>query len=185
MKYPEQYKTELLNAIQGINLDGVNEAIEMFREARARGGRIFICASGPRANAAAYLLRDTLKGSGLTQQYRFRIFVLNDDRAGAGSTEDSVRELTFTEQLKNIAEHGDVLVAISPSANAPDVVNAIEFGNRVGCLSISITGRNGGKLASISNLAILIPASHQGSVEDAHMVICHIIGDYFVNLGKG
>lgn len=183
MKYPEQYRTELLNAIQGIDLDGVSEAIEVFREARAHGNRIFICGSGNRA-AAAHLLCDMVKRSSLTRSARFRILVLSDELPEV-STQELARDRVFVEQLKNTAEHGDVVVAISPSGNSADVVRAFEYANRIGCRTISITGRDGGKLATMSTVAILVPASHPGSVEDAHMVVCHMIGYYFVNLDKG
>ena len=45
MQYPEQYRAEVLNAIQGLDLEGVSGAIDVFREARARGRCIFVCGS--------------------------------------------------------------------------------------------------------------------------------------------
>jgi D-sedoheptulose 7-phosphate isomerase len=185
MRYPEQYRTELLNAIQGIDLDGVNEAIEIFREVRAHGNRIFVCGSGPRAAAAAHLLCDMVRRASLTRSSRSRILVLSDEQPDVSPGHDLAHDRVFVEQLKNIAEHGDVVVAISASGNAADVLRAFEFANRIGCRTISITGQDGGKLAGISTVAILVPASHPGSVEDAHMVVCHMIGYYFVNYDKG
>ena len=46
MQYPEQYRAEVLSAIQGLDLEGVSGAIDVFREARAQGRCIFVCGSG-------------------------------------------------------------------------------------------------------------------------------------------
>ena len=184
MKYPEQYRSEVLNAIQGIDLDGVNGAIEIFREARARGKCIFVCGSGNRAWSAAHLLCDIVKRSNLTRSARFRIVALSEELPEMSLSQNLAHDRVFVEQLKNIAEPDDVVVAISPSGNAADVLRAFEHANRIGCRTISMTGRDGGKLAAMSNIAILIPASHAGSVEDAQMVVCHMIGSYFVNFDK-
>ena len=181
MKYPEEYRTELLNAIQGIDLDRVSETIEAFREARAHGKRIFVCGSGSRAAAAARLLCDTVRSASLTRSARFRILALSEELPEVNAAQDRV----FVEQLKSVAEHGDVVVAISAWGNSADVLRAMEFANRIGCRTISITGKDGGKLAGMSSIAILVPASHLGSVEDSHAVVCHMIGYYFVNFDQG
>jgi D-sedoheptulose 7-phosphate isomerase len=51
----------------------------------------------------------------------------------------------------------------------------------IGCRTIAVTGSDGGKLAEIAELNIQVPVTHQGSIEDAHVIICHMIGYYFVD----
>ena len=62
MGYPEQYRAEVLNAIQGLDLDRVSGAIDVLREARARGRCIFVCGSGKNASAAGRLLCEMVRG---------------------------------------------------------------------------------------------------------------------------
>ena len=45
----------------------------------------------------------------------------------------------FVEQLKNFASEGDVVLAISGSGNSPNVVNALEYANSIGCETIALT----------------------------------------------
>src|SRR5262249_25318769 len=78
MNYPEQYRAELLSAIQRMDLNGVSAAIEVFREARAQGHRIFVCGSG-RSAVASHLLCEMVKGSTLTRASKFRIFALTGE----------------------------------------------------------------------------------------------------------
>ncbi len=72
------------------------------------------------------------------------------------------------------------MLAISGSGNSPNVVRAIEYGNQAGCKTIALTGRDGGKLGPFAQLNIQVPVQHMGRIEDAHMIICHMIAYQFM-----
>ena len=59
-------------------------------------------------------------------------------------------ECVFAEQLKNFAEPDDLVLAISGSGNSPNVLRAIEYANSIGCRTIALTGRDGGKLGPMA-----------------------------------
>jgi len=61
------------------------------------------------------------------------------------------------------------------------VVLAMDYANSIGCRTIALTGRDGGKLGPKAQLNIQIPVPHMGRIEDAHMNICHMIGYYFMD----
>jgi D-sedoheptulose 7-phosphate isomerase len=86
----------------------------------------------------------------------------------------------FTEQLKNFAERDDILIAISGSGNSPNVVKAVEYANSVGCKTIALTGRDGGKLGSIAQVEVRVKTPHMGRIEDAHLIVCHMMCYYFM-----
>jgi D-sedoheptulose 7-phosphate isomerase len=86
----------------------------------------------------------------------------------------------FAEQLKNFARAGDVVMAISGSGNSPNVVCALEYANSIGCRTLALTGRNGGKLGPLAKLNLQVPVPHMGRIEDAHMIICHMIAYHFM-----
>ncbi len=182
MSYPAQYKAEVLNAIDGIDLRRVDEVIRIFKEARSQGWRIFVCADGAGANAAAHLLCDAVRRVSFNRADRFRVLALEDQvpRTLPGS-EDLARERSLVEQLKNFAEPGDVVVAITLSGDSLSSVRAIEYARWIGCATISIAGFSGGRLASLADVSIHVSATHPGSVEDAQSIICHMIGCYFLD----
>ena len=74
-------------------------------------------------------------------------------------------------------------MAISGSGNSPNVLRAIEYANEVGCRTIALTGRDGGKLGPLAQLNIQVAGPHMGRIEEAHMVVCHMIGYYFMGTG--
>jgi D-sedoheptulose 7-phosphate isomerase len=89
-------------------------------------------------------------------------------------------DYVFVEQLRNFARAGDVFMAISGSGNSPNVLRAMEYADSVGCKTIALTGRDGGKLGPMAQLNIQVAAPHMGRIEDAHLVVCHMICYYFM-----
>jgi D-sedoheptulose 7-phosphate isomerase len=185
MDYPEQYKAQILSAIQSIDLVKVNQVIQVFKGARAHGRRIFVCGNGGIDSVVAQLLCDLVKGARSSRAPRFRIAALSDQLPNVSRESDKLTaDSVFVEQLKNFAEPEDVVMGICPTGNAPNVVNAIEYASWIGCRTIGVTGYDGGKVGRLADLNVQVPVTHAGGVEDAHVIICHMIGHYFVDLER-
>ena len=181
MDFPQLYKHELLKAIETIDLEKVGQAIEMLAEARDAGRQIFVCGNGGSASTASHFATDLLKGASYGRATRFRILALNDSLPTITAYSNDVSyECVFAEQLKNFAEPGDIVMAFSSSGNSPNVLRAVEYGNSMGCRTIALTGRDGGKLGPLAHLNIQVGHPHTGRIEDLHMVVMHMIGYYFM-----
>jgi D-sedoheptulose 7-phosphate isomerase len=185
MDYPAQYKLHVVNAIHSVDLGKVSQIIQIFKGARTHGRRIFVCGDGGSDSMASQFLCDMVKRASFNRSSRFRILAFTDDLArGAAAGENPETDRVFVEQLKNFAEPEDVVMGICTSGNSPAVVNALEYAKWIGCQTIGITGYDGGDVERLSELAIVVPVAHLGSVEDVHMIICHMIGYYFVDFEK-
>jgi D-sedoheptulose 7-phosphate isomerase len=181
MTFPESYRASMLEAIQTIDIEKVNRAIEWFRDARAEGRRIFVCGNGGSASTASHFACDVVKGASFGRPSRFRIMSLTDQLATLTAYANDVGyDSVFVEQLKNFAEPGDLFMAISGSGNSPNVLRAMEYADAAGCKTIALTGRDGGKLAPMAQLSIQVPVAHMGRIEEAHMVVCHMIAYCFM-----
>jgi len=181
MSYPEQYRSKLLDALQGLPLEKVEEAIGILARAREQGRSIFVCGNGGSAATASHFVCDMVKGASYGRARRFRIQALSDPLPTLMAYANDVSyDHVFVEQLKNFAGGGDVLVALSGSGNSPNVLRAVEYANSIGCYTIGLSGGDGGQLAALTRLSIQVPAPHMGRIEDAHLVICHMIGYYFM-----
>jgi D-sedoheptulose 7-phosphate isomerase len=89
-------------------------------------------------------------------------------------------EVIFAEQLRNLGQPGDVLLAISGSGNSPNILEAVKVAREIGIEVIGWTGFGGGKLAGLSDLAIVADSHHMGRVEDVHTILMHLICYYFM-----
>jgi len=180
--FPQVYKQDLLRAIDAIDLGKVSQAIEILREARDHGRAIFICGNGGSASTASHFVCDMLKGASYQRERRFRIMALTDSLPTITAySNDVCYDCVFAEQLKNFAQPGDVVMAISGSGNSPNVLRAIEYAGSIGCRTIALTGRDGGKLAPLAQLNIQVSNPHMGRIEDGHMIAAHMICYYFMD----
>jgi D-sedoheptulose 7-phosphate isomerase len=176
MSFTAEYKTELFEAIQKIDTAKVDRAVEWFREVLAADRHVFVCGNGGSGSTASHFVCDILKGASFNRDKRFRILSLCDSMPTLTAYSNDVDyDSAFTEQLKNYAREGDLVMAVSGSGNSPSVVKAIEYANSAGCKTIVLTGRDGGKLGQLGQLNIQVPVQHMGRIEDAHLVICHMI----------
>jgi len=181
MSFPESYKHALLKTIETIDLKQVEHAIEWFQEARAAGRQIFVCGNGGSAATASHFVTDMVKGASYDRPVRFRILALTDSMSTVSAYANDVDfESVFVEQLKNFAQPGDLVMGISGSGNSPNVLRAIEFANSMGCRTLGLTGRDGGKLGRLVQRNIQVAEPHMGRIEDAHMIACHMIAYYFM-----
>ena len=182
MSFTTEYRTKLIETLEGMDLANVDHAIALFRNARENGRHIFVCGNGGSASTASHFACDIVKGASYQRDKRFRIMALTDSLPTLTAYSNDVSyECVFAEQLKNFAEPGDLVLAISGSGNSPNVLRAVEYANSIGCETIGLTGRDGGKLGSIARLNIQVPVPHMGRIEDAHMIVCHMIGYYFMD----
>ena len=179
--FPQLYKADLLQAIETIDLAGVRQAIEILRQARRDSRHIFVCGNGGSATTASHFVCDMVKGASYNRDTRFRIMALTDSLPTLTAYSNDVGyECVFVEQLKNFAQPGDVVMAISGSGNSPNVLRAVEYGNSIQCTTIALTGRDGGKLGPLAQLNIQVSNPHMGRIEDGHMIVTHMISYYFM-----
>jgi D-sedoheptulose 7-phosphate isomerase len=182
MTFADSYRNELKQAIDTIDTNKVNQVIEWFKEARDHGRRIFVCGNGGSASTASHFACDIVKGASYNRTSRFRIMALTDHMPAISAYSNDVGyECIFAEQLKNFAEAGDIVMGISGSGNSPNMLRAIEYAQQIGCRTIGLSGRDGGKLGPMVDVNIQVPVPHMGRIEDAHMIVCHMIGYYFMD----
>ena len=176
MSFPVNYHRQLLSALETVDLEQVNQAIQWIGEARDSGRAIFVAGNGGSAATAAHFVCDMVKGASFGKSSRFRIIALGQNlpTLTAYSNDVSYSD-ALLEEFKNFAQPGDVYMCISGSGNSPNVVRTMEYANALGCKTIALTGRDGGKLGQLAQLDIHVQEPHMGRIEDAHHIICHMI----------
>jgi len=183
--FPSLYKADVLQAIETIDLEKVGQAIEILVQARDQDRRVFVCGNGGSASTASHFVCDMVKRASFRRDKRFRIMALTDSLPTITAYANDVSyDCVFVEQLKNFAEPGDVVMAISGSGNSPNVLQAIEYANSIGCRTIALSGRNGGKLGPMAQLNLQASHPHMGRIEDVHMIVMHMICYYFMDAEK-
>jgi D-sedoheptulose 7-phosphate isomerase len=88
-------------------------------------------------------------------------------------------EHVFSEQLTNLVQAGDVLIVVSASGNSPNVLQAMRYARSRSAEVVGLLGFDGGAAAALSDITLIVPSDHYGVIEDVHLIINHILVDYF------
>jgi D-sedoheptulose 7-phosphate isomerase len=84
----------------------------------------------------------------------------------------------FSRYLQAIGQNGDVLLAISTSGNSENVLNAITVAKEKGIKVIGLTGKDGGKMASLCDVEIRAPHSQYADrAQEIHIKVIHCLID--------
>lgn len=176
------YRSLLSHALDKIDHDKVALAIDWLRQARDEGRQIFVCGNGGSAATASHLAGDLVHSASISAGKRFRAICLNDSVPAitALANDDSFLRV-YEFPLENFARRDDLLIVLSGSGNSANLVEAVRRGKGIGCRSIAMTGRDGGRLGALTDLHINIQEQHMGRIQDAHMAVCHMICYFFID----
>ena len=81
MSFVQEYKSDLIETIDKIDLSKVNQIIEIFKRARSEGRHIFTCGNGGSGASASHFVCDVVKGASYKRAERFKIMSLTDNMA--------------------------------------------------------------------------------------------------------
>ena len=181
MSFSTDYLTKLRNTLDSLDPHKIDAFCRLIEETRDEGKQIFVCGNGGSGGTASHFVSDMGKGGSLDKPKRFRVFSLSDNMPWFSSlANDLSYDAVFVEQLKNFAEPGDVLIVISGSGNSQNVLEAVEYANDLGMVTIGIAGFQGGKLASMCQHSLVVDSAHMGRIEDGHFIVMHAIAYYFM-----
>ena len=86
-------------------------------------------------------------------------------------------EQIFSRQLEGMGQSGDIFIGISTSGNSENIIRAFEVAKKKGIRTVALTGRDGGKMAQISDIAIIVPSDSTPRIQESHILIGHILCD--------
>jgi D-sedoheptulose 7-phosphate isomerase len=183
-EFAQKYFTYLKQILDSITPAAIDKLVAEFEAARAAGTTIFVAGNGGSATTATSMANDIgfdiIKKTGTDKP--FRVLALTDNTSVITAIANDVGyENVFLSQLKIHYRLGDKLLAISASGNSPNVVAAAEWVKQQGGGVISFVGFSGGKLKKISDIVVHVKSEsgEYGPVEDAHLVLNHILAHWF------
>jgi D-sedoheptulose 7-phosphate isomerase len=169
----------------------VLRAASLISECFAAGGKLLLCGNGGSAADAQHIAGEFVNRFLLEERRGLPAIALSTD--GGVLTciaNDMGFERIFARQVEALGAPGDVCLAISTSGNSPNVVAAVEQARAQGLKSIGLLGRDGGLLAPLCDLALIVPSRDTQRIQETHNLIGHIICELvelelFENVAEG
>ena len=173
-EFVNSYIADLKQALDGLSRGSLREFWKMVESTRAHDGSIHFIGNGGSAATPSHSAGDWSKELGL------RTIAHTDNTASMTAwANDTDYSNIFVGQLSTFLREGDMVVAYSGSGNSTNVVNGIRYANERGCSTVAVTGNiadsQGGKIAEISDLVLVVPTGSMERIEDVQLVINHII----------
>ena len=83
--------------------------------------------------------------------------------------------LVFAQQVVGYGREGDVLLGISTSGNAENVLNAMITAKAKGLKTIGLSGKSGGKLKQYCDVCIRVEGANTAEIQELHLPVYHTL----------
>jgi D-sedoheptulose 7-phosphate isomerase len=173
----DQYFDELNQALKSVDKKSVEIFIEALKTSLENNKQIITMGNGGSATTAAHTVNELCKGLSYGKEKRFRAICLTDNVPTITAYSNDIGyESIFIEQLKNILNEGDLVIAFSGSGNSKNVVDAIKYANEKGAVTVGFCGFDGGELKRISKVSVWANIGDMRKSEDVHLILVHACG---------
>lgn len=153
----------------------LEKASKIAVETLKNGNKILLCGNGGSAADAQHFAAE------LTGRYKTErrglpgIALTTDTSALTAIGNDYGYDRVFDRQVEALASKGDLLIGISTSGNSTNVINALKVARDLGCKTIGLTGRDGGKMNELCDINLVIPSNDTPRIQEMHILFEHTI----------
>ena len=153
----------------------ISEAAACMTEALKKGGKILVCGNGGSASDALHIAGEIV-GRFQKERPAYAAVALNADPAVMTAVaNDYDFGQVFARQVEGLRTEKDVLLGLSTSGNSANVIRAFEKAREIGGKTILLSGKSGGKLRAMADIAVIAPSDVTAHIQEAHECVYHIL----------
>ena len=165
----------------------VRTAYKIIKECYASKRKTLICGNGGSASDSEHIVGEFMKGfllkrpvelSGIKTKLQGAlrsISLVSQSSLITAIANDIGADMIFAQQVYGYMDEGDVLIALSTSGNAENVVNAAITAKAMNGKAIAVTGETGGKLKDICDAAIMLPSCETYKIQEYTLPLYHAV----------
>lgn len=185
MDFIDEFLMETAKTIDRISREDISNAIKLLFEAWKEGRQVFVTGNGGSASTATHFTADLTKFCSVEGKPRFKAYSLVDNMPLLTAlVNDLGWDNVYVEQLKNLMQKGDILVAISVHGGvgkdkaelwSQNLLKAVKYVQGNGGKVLGLVGFDGGVLKQVADVCIVVPVNSTPQVEGLHLVLTHLI----------
>lgn len=181
--------------------EDIKRALEIIIKCYEKGGKLLLCGNGGSSSDCEHIVGELMKDFLIRrpipkekrEEMRRRLPSIDDavlDTLQLGLpaislpsitgfntafANDRNPELVYAQGVLSLANENDVLVAISTSGNAKNVLRATEVAKSLGLFVVGLTGETGGAIYELCDSSICVPQCETYKIQELHIAVYHYI----------
>lgn len=153
----------------------IGRMVNFILTAYKAGGKAVLFGNGGSAADAQHIACELVGRFMLKRQAFPAIALTSNTSTLTAVANDYGYETVFSRQVEALVNKKDVVIGISTSGDSRNVVEAMKLARSKGAKTIGLTGGNGGKLAEVADLVLIVPSDSTPRIQEAHITIGHIV----------
>lgn len=180
----------------------IEQAFELSKRSFEAGGKMLLAGNGGSAADSEHVVGELMKGfmskRPLPAAAREKLAAANGEEDGryladhlqgalpavslvshtalaTAFANDVAADMVFAQQVYGYGKEDDVLVVFSTSGNSANIVRAVQVAKAIGVKTIGFTGRHGGRLKQLCDVAICVPYESTPDIQERHLPVYHAL----------
>jgi len=168
----QSYLTEFIKDKN--NLQKVDKISQTISRCFKNGNKVLICGNGGSATDAMHFAEE-FTGNFRKKRLALPVISLTDPSHITCVANDFGFPEIFSRGIDAFGKEEDILIVLSTSGNSENIFKAVQRAKKLKLYTISLLGKDGGKLKDICDHEIIIPGLFSDRIQEIHMLILHII----------
>lgn len=157
------------------NLDVIEKAAVLISDSFKMGGKVLSCGNGG-SHCDAMHFAEELTGRYRENRPAYPAIAISDVSHISCVSNDFGYNYVFSRFIEGVGNAGDILLAISTSGNSENIIQAVSAAKTKGMKVITLTGKDGGKMAGSADVEIRVPHfGYADRIQEIHIKVIHIL----------
>ena len=155
--------------------DRIVEAASLIAEGFKVGAKLLIFGNGGSAADAQHIAAEFVNRFLIERPPLPALALTTDTSVITSIGNDYDYKEIFSKQIKALGKEGDIVLGISTSGDSPNVLEAIKTARKMDMKSIGLTGKQGGTMATMVDIPMVVKSSSVPRIQEVHMTIAHTL----------
>ncbi len=163
------------------NREIIIEVVSAFKETLLEGGKLIFFGNGGSAADSQHIAAEFVGRFQKERKALAAIALTTDSSILTALGNDYSFDIVFARQLEALGRAGDIAFGISTSGQSKNVIEAMKVAKSLGIKTVSLTGKDGGALAAMTDMNINVPSEKTARIQESHLCIIHSICELVEN----
>lgn len=164
-------KEELLHT----GIGQIKEIADLIIDSLKEGGKVILFGNGGSASDSQHIAAEFVGRFKKDRTALAAIALTTNTSVLTSLANDYGYDIVFAKQIEALGQKNDIIIGISTSGKAKNVICGIKQAKKMGLKTVALTGGDGGELAKLADISLVVPSSVTARIQEAHITIGHII----------